>query len=357
MRKNKTGLPAGLCWTVDRHGKRRLRFFGRDFSTYFREPFGSPEFAAEYAAALARNQTLPVRQPIGAARTIPGSISALVVSYFELVLPLKAEDTQAQRRALLNRFRDEHGHRSVAGATPELLETIILQKAKKTPHGANDLRKALRDLFKHAVRIRLRPDNPMLGIERIKTKKGGRRRWSDDELARYRARWPNGTQQRVCFELALETTARRGNVAMLGPQHERPPTAEAPFGWLAVAHIKGSDAAMIPITAELRAAIAAMPIRHLTYLHTRSGKPRSAKALTGDFRSWCNDAGLASDSTLHGLRHTGAHLLAEAEATTRQIMAVTGHRTLALVEHYTRDAEKAKLAAQAMAKRSKGRAG
>jgi hypothetical protein len=38
-------------------------------------------------------------------------------------------------------------------------------------------------------------------------------------------------------------------------------------------------------------------------------------------------------------------------------MAVTGHRTLALVEHYTRDAEKAKLAAQAMAKRSKGKAG
>src|SRR5262249_3929654 len=217
MRKNKTGLPDGCCWTPDRHGKRRLRYFGRGFSLYFHAPLGSPEFAAEYAAALARNQALPVRQPIGAARTIPGSISALVVSYFELVLPLKAEDTQAQRRALLNRFRDEHGHRSVAGATPELLETIILQKAKKTPHGANHLRKALRDLFKHAVRIRLRPDNPMLGIERIRTKKGGRRRWNDDELARYRAHWSNGTQQRLCFELALETTARRGNVAMLGP--------------------------------------------------------------------------------------------------------------------------------------------
>jgi integrase len=60
----------------------------------------------------------------------------------------------------------------------------------------------------------------------------------------------------------------------------------------------------------------------------RSG-PRSAKALTGDFQ-WCTDAGLPPDCTLHGLRHTGAHLSAEAEATARQIMAITGHRTLAL---------------------------
>jgi integrase len=170
----------------------------------------------------------------------------------------------------------------------------------------NNLRKALRDLFKHAVRLKLRADNPMQNIERIKAKKGGRRCWSDEELARYRARWLCGTQQRLCFELALETTARRGNVSMPGPQHERPPTDEAPFGWLAVDHIKGSDPAKIPITAKLRAAIDAMPIRNLASLHTKHGKPRSVKALTGDLRQWCTEAGLPSDCTLHGLRHTGA---------------------------------------------------
>jgi integrase len=46
-----------------------------------------------------------------------------------------------------------------------------------------------------------------------------------------------------------------------------------------------------------------------------------AAALIGDFRSWCTAAGLPSDCTLHGLRHTGAHLLAEAEATTRQMVS------------------------------------
>jgi hypothetical protein len=145
VRKNKTGLPDGCCWTRDRHAKRRLRYFGRGFSLYFRAPFGSPEFAAEYAAAIERNQAQPVRQPIGAACTIPGSINALIISYFELLLPLKGESTQAARRGILEKFRSEHGHRSVTGATAQLLETIILQKAKKTPHGANHLRKALRD--------------------------------------------------------------------------------------------------------------------------------------------------------------------------------------------------------------------
>src|SRR5262249_7697356 len=46
----------------------------------------------------------------------------------------------------------------------------------------------------------------------------------------------------------------------------------------------------------------------------------------------------------------------KATSTIPIVMAITGHKTLALVEHYTRDAEKARLAAQAMAKRSKGRA-
>jgi hypothetical protein len=322
MRKNKTGLPDGCCWAPDRHGKRRLRYFGRGFSLYFRAPFGSPEFAAEYAAAIERNQAQPVRQPIGAACTIPGSINALIISYFELLLPLKGESTQAARHlgevSLRTWPSQRHWcHGAIAG------NHHPAKGEKDTARCQPFAQSAARQ---HAVRVRLRPDNPMLGIERIKTKKGGRRRWTDDELARYRAHWPNGTQQRLCFELALETTVRRGNVCMLGPQHERPPTAEAPFGWLAVAHIKGSDAAMIPITAELRAAIDGIRIRHLTYLHTRGGKPRSAKALTGDFRSWCNDAGLPSDCTLHGPRHTGAHLLAEAEATTRQIMAITGPR-------------------------------
>jgi integrase len=118
-----------------------------------------------------------------------------------------------------------------------------------------------------------------------------------------------------------------------GQEQARPRrrTADAPFGWLVVDHAKGSNRAVIPITAELRAAIDAMPtwpqtspIQSLTYLRTRHGRARSDKALTGDFRQWCNAAGLPDDCTLHGLRHTGAHLIAESGGTAHEIMSPPG---------------------------------
>ena len=46
-------------------------------------------------------------------------------------------------------------------------------------------------------------------------------RWTDDEIAQYRAHWPLGTQQRLVIEFALETASRRSEVVRLGPQHLR----------------------------------------------------------------------------------------------------------------------------------------
>jgi integrase len=105
------------------------------------------------------------------------------------------------------------------------------------------------------------------------------------------------------------------------------------------------------MTDELRAAIDAMgPIKHLTYLHTLRGTPRSHKALGGDFRKWCDAAGLPKHCSIHGLRKGGARRFAEAGATAREIMAITGHRTLAEAQRYTDTADKALLARQAISK-------
>jgi integrase len=145
------------------------------------------------------------------------------------------------------------------------------------------------------------------------------------------------------MELALETTSRRTDVTLIGPQHER-------NGCLDLRHSKNDAEAFIPITSELRAAIDAMPIKHLTYLHTQKGTPRSVKALGGDFRRWCDAAGLPPRCSLHGLRKGGARRLAEAGATAREIMAITGHKTLSEVQRYTDAVEQARLAEQAIAK-------
>lgn len=133
--------------------------------------------------------------------------------------------------------------------------------------------------------------NPVIGTKRFKIEGDGHHTWLDvkntaeiiaaldlviavdtliahlagAEIALYRAHWPLGSYQRLVFELALELAARRGEITKLGPQHERPATAKAPFGKLYVGRLKGSDDTIVPISAELRAAIdACAPFPHLT---------------------------------------------------------------------------------------------
>ena len=89
----------------------------------------------------------------------------------------------------------------------------------------------------------------------------GHHTWTDGEIARYRAHWPCGTQQRLVFEFALETVSRRGEVVRLGPQH----VSTGPNGEprIRIARIHGSDDVDIPVSPELMAAIDAMPRRHI----------------------------------------------------------------------------------------------
>jgi integrase len=67
------------------------------------------------------------------------------------------------------------------------------------------------------------------------------------------------------------------------------------------------------------------------------------------FKDWYQKANLPHCS-VHGLRHATATRLADRGCTPHEIMAITGHRTLAEVEGYTRTAAQSKLADSAMAK-------
>jgi hypothetical protein len=63
-------------------------------------------------------------------------------------------------------------------------------------------------------------------------------------------------------------------------------------------------------------------------------------------------AGLPNECRLHGLKKGGLRRLAEADATTHELMSVSGHRTLAQLQVYTEDVRK-KLADKAIRKRIK----
>ena len=69
------------------------------------------------------------------------------------------------------------------------------------------------------------------------------------------------------------------------------------------------------------------------------------------------DAGLPRRCKPHGLRKAAARRLAEAGCSASEIMAITGHKTLAEVERYTRAAEQERLARQAIQRQSEKRSG
>jgi integrase len=92
--------------------------------------------------------------------------------------------------------------------------------------------------------------------------------------------------------------------------------------------------------------------------------PRTAITICarGDGHSWKKDhfahayaetrkkLGLAADVHFHGLRHSSASRMAEAGASDAQVQSITGHKTRAMVEHYTAGAKQKKLAKGAIAR-------
>ncbi len=69
------------------------------------------------------------------------------------------------------------------------------------------------------------------------------------------------------------------------------------------------------------------------------------------------EAGLPARCKAHGLRKAAARRLAEAGCSASEIAAITGHKTLAEVERYTRAADQERLARQAIQRQSENKSG
>jgi hypothetical protein len=98
----------------DRHGQLR-HYFRRRGQKAIPLPglFGSTEFMAAYGAALA--MLTDQRIEVGAKRTLPGTIDALVVGYYQSgEWQNLAAETQKTRRRIIERFREKHGAKRVS---------------------------------------------------------------------------------------------------------------------------------------------------------------------------------------------------------------------------------------------------
>jgi integrase len=338
MLRTKSGLPKHCSWNTDQHGKRRVRFRKGGFTTYLTGIPWSEDFMRQYGGALAgvKEQT----GNIGAERTKPGSFNALCVSYYRSpeFRGLKPS-TQAVRRNIIERFRNEHGDKPVARLGRAHMKEIIGAKAG-TPEAANNLLKVLRVVLSYAVSIDMISSNAALGIKRYRTTGEGFHTWTEEEISQFEAQHPINRRAGLAFALLLYTAQRRGDVVRMGWQHVRGDS-------IAIRQQKTGEALVIPMHPALTLALKAVPRTNLTFLLTQAGKPFTAAGFGNWFREQCNLAGLPQCSA-HGLRKVAATRLANAGASTDQIKAITGHRSISEVVRYTRAADQQRLARQAL---------
>lgn len=342
-------LPANVRPTHDRHGKTRYRFRRKGWkSAYLAGAPGSAEFHRSYAAIIEAGPSAP-KSAAAARKVVPRSLDDLIRRHKMTTRWMKkSARTRYVQGAVLERFADRvdkkqrrYGDRPVVDVTVGWLENVF-GAMHETPAAANVLRKVLKGVLDQAIRLEWRTDNPVKLTDSFK-EGPGLHTWTDAEIEQYRAHHGLGTMARLTLELALNTAARRCNVAAIERDHIRD-------GRIAVDHVKNNHDTSVPMMAATQAALDALPAAPIRYLVTTVHGTRFSVAGFGNkMRQWCSEAGLPHCS-IHGLRKATSRRLAEQGATDAEGQAVTGHKKAETFAYYRAKANRTALASTAMAK-------
>ena len=327
---------------IDRHGKPRY-YFRRPGSRSVKIPGlpGSIEFMAAYQAALAT----VAPPPSSSKHVIHGSLSEIANGYFRSAAFANLSATsQRLYRVALKPVLDAHGHRLLRDLPKAAARNVIEAIGANRPGIANLTRAALSKVMAYAIKTGVRADNPFSGLEEYRL--GTHHTWSDAELSQFERRWPLGTRERLAFALLLYTAQRGGDVVRMTRN-------DIVDGCIRVSQDKArkgtTNELMIPIHPALERALKASPVVGMQYLIT-DARGRALRGLTNLILRAAQAAGLPAHCKAHGLRKAALRRLAEHAGTTKEIAAVSGHRSLKEIERYTASADQARLAQSAIAK-------
>lgn len=296
----------------------------------------SPSFMAALETAKTKAEGKPPE--LGAARTIPGTVNAAIISYYgSSTFKALAGSSQKMRRAILERFRQDHGDKRIALLRRQHVQVIL---DKKSAAAARNWKKTLRKFFDHCLASDLIAVDPLAGVQLGKMKTKGHHPWEASECAQYEARHPIGTRARLAYELLLQAGQSRCDVVRMGRQHIRD-------GILSMPRQKTDFPFNVTITPRLQEAIDALPESNMTFLVTTLGKPFTAAGFGNWFRDRCREAELPARCTSHGLRKAAATYLAELGATDHQLMAWFGWSSISMAQIYTRAANRKRMAQKA----------
>jgi len=177
--------------------------------------------------------------------------------------------------------------------------------------------------------------------------RGELKAWTNDEAQLALAKLPEPLRRVVL--LALYTGQRRGDLC-------RMTWASFDGECIQLVQQKTREPLVIPCHPVLQAELVAWKAEAttLTILADANGKPWKPNLLSYHMPAALQRIGIGGDINVHGLRKLAATNLAQAGCTPHEIAAITGHRTLSMVQHYTRSADQRRLAGAAIIRLTKG---
>lgn len=304
-----------------------------------RAEYGSPEFDAEYKAALNGEAA----QPRG--RMQVGSLAWLIERY--------RESAAWTNLSLATRRQRENIFKNVCKTAGKEPFTRIDRKAivagrdrrRETPNAARHFVQAMRGLFEWALEAEHVKADPTLSVKMVRPATDGFHVWTDDECERFEKYWAIGTRERLAYDILTFTGLRRGDAVRLGRPHLVKKDGRSS---LRIRTEKTGEVVTIPILPPLQASIDATPTGEMTYLATSVGKPFKKESFGNWFRDACKEAKVPGSA--HGLRKTGATRAANNGATVAELEAIFGWRGGSMASLYTKQADRERLAAAGASK-------
>ena len=204
---------------------------------------------------------------------------------------------------------------------------------------ANGFHRAAAALFTWAVDREWMEHTP---VARIKPLPGGHlRAWTPDEAARAIAKLKEHFRRVVI--LALYTGQRRGDLCAMGWSAYDGRT-------IRLVQQKTGAPLVLPVHPALKAEMDAWKAgaTATTILTNAKGLPWKPQVLSQTLPVQLRRIGLSEDLNVHGLRKLAAANLADAGCSTHEIAAITGHKSLAMLQLYTATADQERLAGAAI---------
>lgn len=296
----------------------------------------SPAFHARYAELLAQRSLKRTAAP-------DGSVAALVQAY--LASPQYAglaQHTRWHYRRLLDELRPIAGF-PVTEIRRRHVRALRDGLADR-PRTADLFLQAVRRVFGLAVDDEAIDVNPAAGIAALGGG-GSHAAWSEAQCAAFEAAAAEGRVPGwalTAYLLGRYTAQRRGDVLRL---------TWAAYDGRTIRLRQGKTGAELAILVHprLKAHLDGLARTALYMVTSPTGRPWDPRNFSRELREALDGIGLAGVS-FHGLRHLSASALAEAGASEREIMAVTGHKSAESVQRYTRAARQARMAARAIGK-------